>query len=157
MKIHLTYKIVFVIILMISFSCKTRTHTQEIKVDSTSSMESKKPKFSEKDVHGEAIPNTIEVIGEVIKLENNSIVCDKEYETVITIRAKKIVSAGSSIVNMLNEEKTFVAILSNKLFFKETTAGSIPNTKDTIQITILEELCSNSTKTIYFITSYKKL
>jgi len=152
--------IVYIAILFFCFSCKTAITAQQKNNDSIigENVKNAKPTFSEKDINNKNNPNTIKLVGEIMSLENNITLCGVAYENIIIIKVKKIISLGFGIVNMLNKEKNFKAILPVKLLFhNEKSPNLIFKKGDLFEINVLEKLCPDTSKTTYFIASYDKI
>ena len=144
---------------IICFSCKSTVKGQQKNNDSIKKepIENKKPVFSEKDIYHKINPNTIELVGEIVTVEDNSVLCGQHYETIFLIKVQRIIGSGSGIINMLNKGETFKAIFSKKLLFNnDKPLDSIFKKGSLFQVNVFEKLCFDTNKTTYFISNYKK-
>ncbi|AXT61759.1 hypothetical protein D1816_15820 [Aquimarina sp. AD10] len=153
-------KIVYFIIVVMLFSCKSNSIAQE-KVQKTDL----KPKSEQKLVQSglednhRIEPGTIKLIGSIVSLNEDTVVCGTSYKVSVLAKVSRIVNSGQGIVNLLSKGQEVTLVFMNSK--NSSTDYDILKNKlvkgSEMSMQVREGLCLDMTQTIYTIDYYKVL
>ena len=146
-------KILYILIVIGLFSCKSNSNAQEKETEKTKP-KVEKPKFS--DLQDTTIdPNTVHLIAVIQGVTKNASICEKNFKTTATVKVKQIINSGSGITNMISpgQEITFGFMNSPANDF-DTLKQRIPKDKE-VSFKIRENLCPDMSKTVYEVIWFK--
>ncbi|WP_103864941.1 hypothetical protein [Aquimarina sp. I32.4] len=145
-------KILYVVLAILLFSCKSNSVAQEKGIKNTSS-KVEKPKFG--DTQSIAVdPNTVHLVAVVQELKKDGMLCDKKFKATTSVRIKRIINSGAGIVNMISagQEIVFGFVNSPANDFKNLTQD-ISKDKE-VFFKVRENLCSDMSNTMYEVVRY---
>ncbi|WP_298542472.1 hypothetical protein [uncultured Aquimarina sp.] len=157
-------KLMYIGLIIILFSCKSNSIAQEKEKSNTNKPKVEKPKFGDigdneitkLDVIADSqiAPNTVRLTGTVVGFYKNKSVCGVSFAGAANVKVKKVIGAGSGIVNMISsEQETLFGLTKNQLRDFEALQKNT-NVHQEINLVVLEVLCQNSSKTAYQIISF---
>ncbi|WP_271783659.1 hypothetical protein [Aquimarina algiphila] len=159
-------KVVYLLLMMVLFSCKTTGNTQEKKEEQNYQKKEvenqgsnvntpiiKKPTYiSSQDPIN---PGTVHLIASVAKITKDASICGKSYKATVTVKVNSVKGSGSGIVNMISagQEITFGI---RKYMAEDFEVLKQKLIKDQEFFFIVEEgLCRNMSQTAYVVSSFK--
>lgn len=140
------HKIVFIIIIVALFSCKSNSIAQE-KEGNKSKPKIEKPKFSDSQ-NTSIAPNTVSLIAVVQGIHKDSEVCGKNFRTTTKVKVKSIINSGSGIVNRISPEQEITfgfTTIQGKEF--STSKQMVKNAE--VSFKVREGLCPDMNTTVY--------
>jgi hypothetical protein len=148
-------KILYILIVVGLFSCKSNSIAQEKETEKTKSKSRiEKPKFT--DLRDNTIdPNTVHLIAVIQNVTKNVYICEKRFKTATTVKVKQVINSGSSILNMISpgQEITFGFMNSPANDF-DILKQRISKDKE-VSFKIIENLCPDMSKTVYEVIGFK--
>ncbi len=149
-------KIVYLVVLIVLFSCKTNTVAQENKQDNNEKPKVEKPKFGDtyNDQSPRIEPGTVLFVGTIKGVSKKGNICGKSYNAVGTIVIENIIGSGSGIVNLMGkgQEMEMAFYLAKPEGFDDLESKAKSGNKFSIKAR--EGLCPDFNNTVYEIVSF---
>lgn len=146
-------KIVFIIIMVALFSCKSNSIAQE-KEGNKSKPKIEKPKFSDSQ-NTSIAPNTVSLIAVVQDIYKNSEVCGKNFTTSTKVKVKRIVSSGFGITNMIFPEQEITFGIMNSQANDFNSLKQNMNGDEEVFFKVRENLCPDMSTTVYEVLQFE--
>ncbi len=146
------YKILYTIIGIILFSCKSISTAQEKKATPIQTPNSKIEKQITPGPNNLG-PNSIQLTAEIYEVSKDFKVCDRNYKVAILVKIK-IVSNGFGIVNPLSTGQEITLGVHKSLLKKLDVDPNQLKTRQHVTVIVRERLCLDASVPTYEITSF---
>ncbi len=149
------HKLFYIFIIGALFSCKSSGFAQQKDTKQEQKPKVEKPKFKNtQDQQTQVDPNTIVLTGIILEIKENTNICGKTYKASASVKVKRIVGAGSGIVNLISPDQEVTLVFENALVkdFMALQKRFSKNTEVTFKVS--EDLCPDMSKTKYSIMVY---
>jgi len=160
-------KVLYFLLIMILFSCKTPGNAQEKKqsqnpekkeikkqTSKANTTITKKPTYmgSQNPIN----PGTVHLMASVTKITKDTAICGKSYKAAVTVMVNKVQGSGSGIVNMISAGQQ-ITFGIRKYMAQDFEALKQKLAKDQEYFFIVEEgLCMDMSQTAYVVSSFKE-
>jgi len=162
-------KVVYIIIVIVLFSCKSKSVAQENKEIPMAKNKKEVERIQFGDPRDNEItqlpspiqnriePGTVHVQGTIMSFYDNKTICDKAYKTAFRIKINQIVKSGSGIVNALSKDQETIVGFVDSNYAKKylSTLKNAINKGKKIPVILKEALCPNlGTETVYEVVRF---
>ncbi len=146
------YKILYItlVIITISFSCKSISFAQEKKINQTTPFPKKEKQITP--APSQLSPNAIQLTAEIYDILSGFNVCDRNYKKAILIKIK-IVSNGFAVVNPLSTGQEITLGIHKSLLEGLNQEPEKLKVKHHVSVIVRERLCLDASIPSYEITS----
>ncbi len=148
-------KIVYLVVVVMLFSCKSSTIAQEKVPEKSQKPKVEKPKFSDVQDQQRIEPNTILLTASIGSISKDAVICGKSYKSITAVKVNQILGSGSGLVNLLSAGQDV------ELAFMNTKANDYDTLKEKfvkgqkMTLKVREGLCPDMTQTVYEIVTFK--
>ncbi|MEW7279642.1 hypothetical protein ABW636_13695 [Aquimarina sp. 2201CG1-2-11] len=146
------YKILYItlVIITISFSCKSLSFAKEKKINQTTPLPKKEKQTTP--APSQLSPNAIQLTAEIYDILSDFNVCNRNYKKAILIKIK-IVSNGFAVVNPLSTGQEITLGIHKSLLEGLNQEPEKLKVKHHVSVIVRERLCLDTNIPSYEITS----
>lgn len=158
-------KLVYVLILVALFSCKSNSIAQEKKTEKTNKPKIERPGFGDPrdneitnlnlNSHLQIAPDTMRIIAVIQKISSDVNICGKRYKAAILVEIKEIKELGSGIVNEVSSGQKIALTYSNSIVKNFDEPKQEFSKGQEVAMVVKERLCTDMSETAYEIISFR--